>query len=688
MDEFTLSLISILSLTALASIVFVITKRFSFPYTVGLVILGVLIALLSKYLPQISFLKHFELSPAILFYIFLPTLLFEAGYNIKLNRLVENLKPISSLAILGLLISSFFIASVLKYLALLIFDINIPLYVSLLFGAIISATDPVAVIALFKEYGAPKRLTLIFEGESLFNDGTAVALFFVILSLIESGNKNIIEAGLLGLLSFSSMITLGILYGIFSGYIFSKALSLAKSNNFHITLMLLLAHISFLSSELINKFFEDLGLHLSISAIIATAVASITMGNYGKHKLSPKLQKYINTFWDYAAFLANSLVFVLLGFLIEKVWGNFISIYPLVILAILVVVIARFVSVYLSLGIIKDKEEQVPQSWKILLGWASLRGALAITMALLLPDNLSIARWPFEISVKDFILTLLVFSMYFTLFIKALTVKPLMRHLKIDRFSKLEEIENTEAHSIVTAALVNYLKKLKEEGRISKSLFEKIKEELKRQEKAYKAKSEEADENESGKDLETSMRYYSLGIEKMTVEELFSKSEITDKVFRKYLSKIEKLKRQLICERGLDFALDEELSRHSKGLEKFLNFFSMGKDFSLNEEEQVMYYRAMRIAAQEVINEFEKLRNLDAFKSDKWQKSIERVKNNYKKLLDYSKGKLKRIFAQRPELMNTEEKIIRATLKKEQEKILEELLYKNLITENIMKNYN
>ena len=181
----------------------VVSLKTKIPYTVLLVIGGSLLVPLSK-IEIFSFVTSFQLTPELLFFVFLPILIFESAYNINIRNIKENKFAISILAVLGLLISTFFIGFV-GHWAFRFLGLEIPLLVTLLFGAIISATDPVAVLALFKEYGAPHRLTLIFEGESLFNDGTAFAIFLVLLDIMINGFHGA-STVLEGVLSFFTMM--------------------------------------------------------------------------------------------------------------------------------------------------------------------------------------------------------------------------------------------------------------------------------------------------------------------------------------------------------------------------------------------------------------------------------------------------------------------------------------------------
>src|SRR5512134_899327 len=164
-----------------------VAGRLRLPYTVLLVIVGTLLVPLTRF-PWLHFLKSFQLTPELLFFVFLPVLIFESGYNMNLREMTENLQSISWLSVASLLISALFAAVGIK-VCLGLVGFEVPFIVTLIFGALISATDPVAVLALFKEYGAPRRLSLIFEGESLFNDGTSLALFLIVLEVAVKGYR-------------------------------------------------------------------------------------------------------------------------------------------------------------------------------------------------------------------------------------------------------------------------------------------------------------------------------------------------------------------------------------------------------------------------------------------------------------------------------------------------------------------
>ena len=479
MNSFLLVALSLITLLMISTGVYLLSKRFNFPYTVSLVGVGILIALLSQF-PIFSFLDDFHLTPEILLYVFLPILLFESAYNIKYKEMLRSARSISLLAIVSLIVSAFLIAAFIHYGALL-FGYHIPFLVALLFGTLISATDPVAVLALFKELGAPRRLTLIFERESLFNDGTAFALFLVILAYIQSvagfhsdGHGNLYSVfashflgtdttGLIvtGIISFLLMILVGMLFGSFIGVVFSKIIEKIKNNEFlEITLTLILAHTTFILAEVLNHFL------FPVSGVIATTLAALVVGNYGRYKISPKVEETMEQFWGFFAFISNSLVFILVGIMIVSLgidWN--VMIIPVAI-AIIAVVIARAISVY---GVIVPlnwtrKEEQIPLSWLHMLSWGSLRGALAIIMVLLIPESLTITGWDFPFSIRDFVLALTVGCIVFTTFIKATTIIPFMKYFHIDKLHEIEEVEHVEGKMIMLLEVLAKIGSLKERG--------------------------------------------------------------------------------------------------------------------------------------------------------------------------------------------------------------------------------
>ena len=380
------------------------------------------------------FFGEFTLTPELLFYLLLPTLIFESAYNINVRRMVEDTWIILILSVIGLLVSTVVIAFAL-YFTLGLFGLSVPFIVVLLFGALISATDPVAVLALFKEYGAPRRLSLIFEGESLFNDATAVALFLVLLEVARFGYTGF-DTILEGTVSFTSMMVGGALFGVLMGGIFAKLIGLVRENETaSITLTVVLAHVTFILAEVLSHQLSFGGFHFYLSPIIATTIAALLMGNYGRSKIHPRAEEFVEKFWGQLAFFANSLIFILIGILFISVPTLDLNMILVVVATIFIVAIARAISIYPVVGLfnsVSSNNQKVPMAWQHLLSWGSLRGALAVTMVLLIPDDLVFTGWSMDMSPKDFLMALTVGCIFATLFIKATTIGKIMNKLKLD----------------------------------------------------------------------------------------------------------------------------------------------------------------------------------------------------------------------------------------------------------------
>src|SRR3990172_899101 len=284
------SALALFVMLAISSLSLFIAQRLRIPHTVFLVAIGIVLGFLSVF-QYLNFLAQFSLPPELLFFIFLPILIFDCAYNINIRHLTHDAVIISLLAVGSLLVSAFLIAVGIYFVFDLI-GLDIPFILLLVFGAIISATDPVAVMALFKEYGAPRRLSLIFEGESIFNDGTAVALFLVVLAIAKSGVYGTTDI-LHGAITFVSMVIGGIAFGLIFGGVFAKLVGYTRGNEFVcITLTMVLAHTTFICAELFTSHVRIAGMQIPISSIIATTTSSLLMGNYGRYKIPVQASRF------------------------------------------------------------------------------------------------------------------------------------------------------------------------------------------------------------------------------------------------------------------------------------------------------------------------------------------------------------------------------------------------------------
>jgi CPA1 family monovalent cation:H+ antiporter len=226
----------------------------------------------------------------------------------------------------------------------------------------------------------------------------------------------------------------GILLGILVAKVFTVLMRLAKGDHLvQLSLGLVVAHITFLSSELLSRHLEIGGIEIKTSSIIATIVAAILVGEWERKNMSDENYATLRKIWEAFAFLANSIIFVLIGFASAEVIPEILLLIVPVLLTIFVVASGRAVSVYpVTWFINRTKlEEPIPYAWSHLLSWGSLRGALAMLMALSVPVGLSFPDWNFSFTPQSFILVLTVSCILFTLFVKGLTIKQAMNMLRV-----------------------------------------------------------------------------------------------------------------------------------------------------------------------------------------------------------------------------------------------------------------
>ncbi|WP_114745558.1 cation:proton antiporter [Falsibacillus pallidus] len=412
-------------------------KKFKQPYPIVLVVFGALIG--SFNIPALEPLKTFitqgEIFHFVVITLFLPALIGEASLKLPYSHLKDNKKPIFALAFGGTLISFLVVGFSMYYL----FDFNIS--TAFVFAALMSATDPVSVLSIFKNLGVQKRLSIVVEGESLFNDGLAVVFFnissFYLLSYLDAGWSGFGS----GLLEFIKVISIGLIVGGGLGYAFSILTKYYDDYPLEIIFSIILFYGSFLLSE-----------SLQGSGVIAVVVASIIFGNFGaKIGMSPTTKLNISNFWEVAALLANSLVFLMVGLEITRI--HLADKWWLIIAAIVIVLVARSIAVYTSLFFIKS----FPLNWKHLINWGGLKGSLSIALALSLPQNFP--------GREDIVI--LSFSVVLTsLIVQGLTVKPLISFLGIKPKS-----EQMVEYEYLIAELHRYDTAVQEIHRIKQKLY-------------------------------------------------------------------------------------------------------------------------------------------------------------------------------------------------------------------------
>lgn len=652
------------------------------PYTVLLVFIGSLLVPLS-YIPFFHFLRAFELTPELLFYLFLPILIFESAYNMRVRDLMTNIRAVSWLSVGSLIISMFFIAFALQF-ALRLIGMDVPFLGTLLFGALISATDPVAVLALFKEFGVPRRLAFLFEGESLFNDGTSLAAFLIVLEVIFQGFSGV-STVFEGVFMFLTMVFGGVVFGLLMGFLFAKLIEKSEGNeHIEITLTMLVAHLTFILSEVISHSLVIAGQEIRLSSIIATVMASMVIGNYGRSKLSLTTHHFMDRFWGYFAFLVNSLVFITMGLLFASLPIELKHFIAPILLTVFVVMLARAVSIYPVVKWLNmsKKEEAIPMAWQHLLAWGSLRGALAVVMVLLIPDTLTLPGWTFEFTLKEFITAITIGCIYFTLFVKALTIGALIRHYRLDALTQVEEAEYRQARSLIFSFGKEKLENFFEKQYMNPATYERLK--ALNEKKLETAQGDcEAIMRRSADDFEEALRVYALGIEKHFLGILFHYSEVSEPVYKQILTKLdvqlERVENGTAQIQSLDEAFTpdwfERMARFAR------NLWFRGEDADVQLKERYMYYRAQEIIARKVLKEFTAMKNRRDLHSVEYQRLIEKILAAYQAFRDDAHARVEELLADHASfLASIDEHFGRESLRKACEDGLSQLTRKNMLS--------
>ena len=328
-------------------------------------------------------------------------LLFAGALHINLNDLAEQKWVVAVLATFGVTCSTFVVGTTAWYVLGWI-GIQLPYIYCLLFGALISPTDPIAVMGILKTAGAPKTLETKIAGESLFNDGVAVVIFLVLLSIASSDTA--ISAGTVALLFVEEAIG-GIVYGLVIGYITYRLLK--NVNNYQVEVLLTLALV-------MGGYALATAIH--VSAPLAMVVAGLLIGNHGRRfAMSDYTREHLDTFWELVDEIFNAVLFVLIG--LELLVLTFIEDHLLAsLLMIPVVVTARLVSVGLPIGLMRFKRTFSPSAVKILT-WGGLRGGISVALALSLPAG----------PERELILSLTYVVVIFSITVQGLTIGKLVR---------------------------------------------------------------------------------------------------------------------------------------------------------------------------------------------------------------------------------------------------------------------
>lgn len=411
-------------LMVIAAVVDPIAKRLRLPFSVALVVVGAALAAVADRVALLAPIAELEVTPEAVFFVFLPTLIFQSAFHLDAKALRANLAPTLTLAVPGLLISTALIGAIMHTAAPWV-GMSLSWSEAFLLGSILSATDPVAVISLFSQLGAPKRLTVLVEGESLFNDATAIVLSRIILGVMAAGAVSG-DVLLTGALEFVGVFFGGLLVGWALAWLAGHAIGAVESDSFiEITATTVLAYLSFYIAE------HTLGL----SGVMAVVAAGVLIGGWGKLKVSSSVAGYLKSFWDYMAGVANALIFLLVGLTVDL--GALTDALPILIWVVAAMLLSRALVVYGLLPVAQKLPgaEPIGRSYRAVMFWGGLRGGIALAIALSLPAT---------VGSRDLIITITTGAVLFTLLVQGLTLEAVVRHHGLhvpplsDRMARLE----------------------------------------------------------------------------------------------------------------------------------------------------------------------------------------------------------------------------------------------------------
>ncbi|MCZ7567685.1 MAG: Na+/H+ antiporter [Ardenticatenaceae bacterium] len=429
---------TLIVLLIVISTVAIAVRRIRLPYTVALVLSGLAIAIFQPF-------PRFALTSDVILSIFIPPIVFNAAFHLDLDELRDNVGPILVLAVVGVVISTLIIGGIISLGA------GLPLTIALTFAALISATDPIAVIAVFRELGVPRRLSHIVEGESLFNDGTSIVLFEILLISLVLGRFDFLPS----LSSFFFVTVGGMVLGTGVGFVISQLLRRIDDYLVEITLTSITAYGTYLVAE-----------EIGISGVIAVVLAGVIIGNYGARiGMSPTTRIVLVHFWEYATFIADSFIFLLIGLAVDV--PLLMKNLPLIAWAIGAVLVGRAAVIY-GLGTpLNHFTGRLSAQWRHVLFWGGLRGAIALALALALPA--AVGNWRNPLRAMTFGVVL------FTLLVQGTTIQWLLGRLGLSsQLPRRKEYELARARLYATQAAWRRIRQLSQDGVLSPSVWNEL----------------------------------------------------------------------------------------------------------------------------------------------------------------------------------------------------------------------
>lgn len=439
-------------------------QRTRIPYTVGLFAIGLAAGIMNRMgvfhgMPQFSAALDSvaNINPDLILYIFLPILIFDAAYELNLHIFKKTLTNATLLAAPGLIICMILTAGVLMAISFFVPGYEKWTWASaLMFGALISATDPVAVVALLHELKTSKRFSTLVDAESLLNDGTGIVCFMLFYGITVWGRND----ELTPILEFCQVVAGGAILGFIAARLVIWFITRVNSEEMiQNSVIILSAYLVFILAQL----------YLGISGVIALVAFGLTIAYVGKPRLKPQVNIFMGSFWELLTYIANTLIFIIVGIVIaEKVdfsWSHC----AILLLVYIALNIIRYITIMMLYPIMKRSGYGLNKKESIILTWGGLRGALGMTLALMVSYTPAIPE-----EIRSQVLFFTAGTVTLTLCINATTMRWLLNKLGLIYIPTARTMMENKIQNLLHENSEQYFERLKTRDALNGANWEKV----------------------------------------------------------------------------------------------------------------------------------------------------------------------------------------------------------------------
>jgi CPA1 family monovalent cation:H+ antiporter len=464
MHETVLTVFTVTALLGLVSLLLPLAERFSIPYSVLLALVGIAIGA-ATHIPApylhggalrdiIGTLHDFGLSAESLLYIFLPALLFEAALNVDVQQLGDEVAPVLLLAVIGVVVCTLVVGFALWPIA------PVGVLACVVLGAIIATTDPAAVVAIFRDIGAPRRLSTLVQGESLFNDAAAIAIYSLTVAIL-TGERPAHPGD--GVLIFLRQFVGGILVGYGTGWLVALSMPVLRSSRLaEATLTIGFAYAIYIICDH----------YLHVSGVVAVAAAALAVSAEGRRRLAPSNFESLLTTWEQLAFWASSLIFLFAAMrapdlLVHATWRDLALLGALIAAALG----ARALTLYGLIPVLSWARiaQPIGANYKLFMLWGGMRGAVSLALALAVTEEMSVPP-----EIRQFVGVLATGFVLFTLLVTGPTMRPLMRLLRLNDAPPAEVALRERVIGLSLAAIPGQIETVAREHEIPSEVVDEV----------------------------------------------------------------------------------------------------------------------------------------------------------------------------------------------------------------------